>query len=112
MLRASADAVQQPADLAVAAGHGDGNVPHGDLLVAFVDAAMAGERAPILVAQDALAAAAGPDAVAEAAAVFGNFEMMTRIADGTGARLPEAAVNGLADIRERFGLDDFVSARS
>ena len=55
--------------------------------------------------------AAGPAAVGEAAAVIGNFEMMTRIADGTGARFPDGALGGLADIRDQFGLDSFVSAR-
>lgn len=111
MLRASANAVQQPADLAAATGHGDGNVPHGDHLVTFVNATMAGDRRAILDAQDALAMAAGPAAVGEAAAVIGNFEMMTRIADGTGARFPDGALGGLADIRNQFGLDGFVSAR-
>ena len=111
MLRASAEAVQQPVDLGVVRGRGDGNVPHGDRLVAFVDATLGGRSAEVRAAQHALAEAAGPAAVAEAAGVIGNFEMMTRIADGTGARFPTGALNGLADIRDQFGLDTFVSAR-
>lgn len=37
-------------------------------------------------ARAALVAAAGAELMVEAAAVLANFEMMTRVADGTGAR--------------------------
>lgn len=113
MLRASATAVDQPAELSVVSGaSGDGNVPAGAELLALVDAALsATPRTALPAARDALAAAAGPEAVGEAAAVIGNFEMMTRVADGTGARFPDGALDGLADLREQFGLDGFESAR-
>lgn len=46
-----------------------------------------------------------------AAAVIANFEMMTRLADGTGARLTPERIDAAASIRQTLGLDAFPSAR-
>ena len=112
MLRASSKAVGQPVDAAAAAGGASEGPPHGPLLVAFVDAttddpsSAEAERARL-----ALAEGAGPAALADAAAVLANFEMMTRVADGTGARQLPQRLQALTDERARLGLDDFASAR-
>lgn len=47
------------------------------------------------------------DAAAEAA----NFEMMTRLADGTGTPLDEMSVDPSAPLRRDLDLDDLASAR-
>ena len=39
------------------------------------------------------------------------FEMMTRVADGTGTAHPRARLDGIEDVREALGLDEFESAR-
>lgn len=48
----------------------------------------------------------------DAAAVIANFEMMTRIADGTGTTHPEGRLGFLDEARTTLGLDDFASHRS
>lgn len=60
-------------------------------LLAFTDAIAGFDAAALEAARAALADAAGEDFMVDAAAVAANFEMMTRVADGTGARFPSAA---------------------
>ncbi len=74
-------------DLAGALG-GDGGVEHGRELVAFATASteISGPAPRLLAARQALVAVAGVAAMVDAAAVAANFQMMTRLADGTGAR--------------------------
>lgn len=87
------------------------DVPCGPRLVAFVDAVVAGDAAQAGRAREALALEAGPAAVADAAAVLANFEMMTRVADGTGARQFPRRLATLQAERARLGLDAYPSAR-
>ncbi len=47
----------------------------------------------------------------DAAAVIANFEMMTRLADGTGARIPQDRVDASAGIVRAFGMADVPSRR-
>ncbi len=47
----------------------------------------------------------------DAAAVVGAFEMMTRVADGTGTSHPAARMGAFEPVREALGLDDYESAR-
>lgn len=113
MLRASAHATGHPVD-AVEAVQGrdvEQAVPHGSRLVAFVDAVVGGDEHAADGARARLAAAATPAAVAEAAAIVANFEMMTRVADSTGARLPTGALASTERERAALGVDAFDSAR-
>lgn len=48
----------------------------------------------------------------DTSAVIANFEMMTRLADGTGARLRPEQIAASVAMREELGLDDFPSART
>ena len=90
---------------------GDGGISHGEVLVAFVDAAHAGDPAAMDVARAAMARACGRDGLVDAAAVYANFQMMNRIADGTGTPLDEFAVEPSAEVRATLGLDDLASRR-
>ena len=111
MLRASSRAVGQSIDAVAAVEGGSTHMPLGRELVAFVDAVVDRDPARSAAARSALASAGGGTAVADAAAVLANFEMMTRVADGTGARqLPERLAT-LGDERARLGLDHYESAR-
>ena len=56
-------------------------------------------------------AAAGDAFMVDAAAVVANFEMMTRVADGTGARFPDEGAEGRARLAESLGIAAFASAR-
>ena len=80
-----------PADVsAVATGEGDAGLPHGAVLLAFADAIAGCDDGALAVARDRLEADAGEAFMIDAAAVAANFEMMTRVADGTGAKFPVA----------------------
>jgi len=52
----------------------------------------------------------GEKALVDAAAVVGNFQRMTRIADGTGIPLDDMMMALTADFREELGLNNFSSA--
>jgi hypothetical protein len=87
-------------------------VPHADALLALADAATLPDGTEGEVARAEararLVAAMGPRAMVDAAAVVANFEMMTRLADGTGAVLhsPDRAEAG-----RLAGADIFTSRR-
>jgi len=58
LLRASSEAIGEKAELDAAVGRGDGAVPHGELLVAFAEAATRGSE-ELAQARERLLAAAG-----------------------------------------------------
>lgn len=64
-------------------------IPHAGALVDFALAAVSPARdiAALTVTRDRLVAEMGEAAMVDAAAVVANFEMMTRLAEGTGAVL-------------------------
>jgi hypothetical protein len=88
------------------------SVPSAAALVGLVDAALStdqgegdGEQARERVRREL-----GSEALVDAAAVIGNFERMTRIADATGIPL-DAPVNVATEaIRAELGIDRFGSA--
>ena len=82
---------------------------HAATLMRFVDAIhtdddLARVRAETL---DVL----GTRATIDAAAVCANFQMMTRIADGTGTPLDAFSVEPSASLRHDLDLDELDSAR-
>ena len=101
-----------PADIdAIAGGDGDAGLPHGAELVAFTDAVAGVDEAALITARAALIASAGEEFMIDAAAVVANFEMMTRIADGSGARFAEEGAANRAALSEKLRISDFTSAR-
>jgi hypothetical protein len=77
-----------PADLtAVSDGSGDAGLPFGAELRAFAEAIAGWDDAALEQARAALVAATDERFMLDAAAVAANFEMMTRVADGTGSLL-------------------------
>ena len=112
MLSWSSTEAGTPADLAaIAHGVGDGGLPVGAELVAFADAVGGGDDDALLHARQRLSAAAGDEFMIDAAAVIANFEMMTRVADGTGARFPAESAGHRAALDARLDLARFTSAR-
>lgn len=115
MLRASSKLAGNETDLHAVMGAGAANtgIAHGALLVAFAEAAVAAadeSDAALASARAELLAAAGPDALVDAAAVVGNFQRMVRIADGSGIPV-DSRMNALtAGMREDLGIDQFGSA--
>jgi len=111
MLRASSDALGEPVELADAVHGAATAMPFGAELVGFVDAVTTGDTTASAAARAELEAVAGPAAVVDAAAVLANFEMMTRVADATGAVQFAQRLEALVSERLALGLDAFGSAR-
>ncbi len=88
----------------------DSGVDHGAELVAFAEAVVGEDDAALERARKELLAAAGPDALVDAAAVAGNFQRMVRIADGAGIPLDGAFAEMSADLREELDLSRYASA--
>ena len=87
-------------------------IPHAAELLAFSEAAVRGGEAALAQARQALLDTVGAEGLVDAAAVVGNFERMTRIADATGIPL-DLPVNVLAgDLQGDLGLTEFGSARN
>jgi hypothetical protein len=111
MLSWSSRETNQALDLlAVAEGRDGAGLDHGDQLVRFADACAADDDERLVIARAALIAVAGEAFMVDAAAVAANFEMMTRLADATGAAMPperlersaaEIAVMGVANLASR-----------
>ena len=113
MLRASVEAKQQAVDLrAITEGaHDDAvGVLHAAELSALAEAVILGGEKEIEHARAALRAKAGSAAVVDAAGVIGNFERMTRIADGTGIPLDAPVQLASEDFRGELGLAGFPSS--
>lgn len=112
MLSWSSTESGSPADIgAVVHGDGDAGLPFGAEIIAFVEAIGGFDEAALAAARDRLTAAAGEAFMIDAAAVVANFEMMTRVADGTGARFPSDAAARRAELDARLDIGGFTSAR-
>lgn len=102
MLRASMEAQGWELHLAGVADPGvDCGVPGGSTLLAFVDVTV-GRAGPVESIRRAVADAFGERGLIRAAAVMGNFEMMNRIADGTGMPVPRSRID--PEVIATFGL--------
>ena len=94
-----------PADVdALASGDGDAGLPHGALLMAFAEAIAQWDDHALATAREALVEATSAAFMIDAAAVAANFEMMTRVADGTGAQHAPEAVADRTALAARLGM--------
>lgn len=80
-------------------------VPGGNTLLDLVDAVLKGSEADIIAARRMVIEQLGPEAFVDAAAVFGNFEMMNRVAEGTGVPVAPQALEREAEMVQSLGLD-------
>lgn len=112
MLSWSSTESGEAADLsAIADGSGDGGLPFGREIIEFVDAIGGKDAEQLARARDQLVEAAGELFMIDTAAVVANFEMMTRVADGTGARFPLAGAARREQLDAQLGISGFTSAR-
>jgi hypothetical protein len=108
MLRESAIAFNVDLDIrAVVDDRYDSGVPGGALVLHFVDAVMTGTPSVRESARGAIIDALGTASRVDAAGVFANFQMMNRVAEGTGMPVPGAAIEREADMVESLGLSNF-----
>jgi hypothetical protein len=112
MLRWSSTATDQAVELeSVAAGTGEVGLAHGEVLLQFASACAGTDDDVLAAARAALADATDEAFMVDAAAVAANFEMMTRLADGTGAAMPAARLDAAADEIVAMGVADLASRR-
>jgi hypothetical protein len=88
----------------------DSGVPHSAAFINFVEAALT-HPTDLPSARQSLVNAIGVEGMVDAAAVIGNFQRMTRIADSTGIPLDAMAAEITAEMRQELGLNEFASAR-
>lgn len=98
---------------AVAVGDGDAGLRWSRELLGFATAAasLGGDRTTMDDARRELTAVAGPTVMVDAAAVAANFHMMTRLADGTGARYPASRLSEMASTIAQMGAAAMSSRR-
>jgi hypothetical protein len=112
MLSWSSSDSGEPADLAaVAAGDGEVGIEHAAALLRFVTACVERDDVALAAARTQLVAATDDAFMVDAAAVAANFEMMTRLADATGARMPAEVLERRAAAIGVMGVADLTSRR-
>src|SRR5262249_22215720 len=111
MLSWSSNETGQQVDLSrVADGRPGVGLPYGGALLDFAGACATGGD-ELVDARAALVAETDEAFMVDAAAVAANFEMMTRLADGTGAALPEERLQRSAAAIDAMGCATFTSRR-
>ena len=108
----STETGQQVELAAVADGSGDVGLDHGAALLRFASACGGNDDAELAAARAALVAETDVAFMVDAAAVAANFEMMTRLADGTGAVLTEERLSRASSVIETMGAADLLSRRN
>lgn len=87
------------------------NVEFARELIEFTTAATELDEIKLVEKRHALINVAGLDTTVDAAAVIANFEMMTRLADSTGARMQTDVVAERLAVATAMGVDKVVSRR-
>jgi hypothetical protein len=59
-------------------------------------------------AQAAIIDILGPESLVDAASVFGNFQMMNRVAEGSGIAIPQQAIDREAEVVTKLHLLDLM----
>jgi hypothetical protein len=112
LLRESSQAKGESCDLTLlTGGRGDGNIPHGDLLVAFADAVLGEDAGRLAEIQSAIRTTMGDAAFVDAAAVAATFNAIDRLADATGIPIEDANAESTAELRATLGLNAFAENR-
>jgi len=80
-------------------------------LVGLVDEMAKGDTNARRQARDAILDELGSESLVDAAAVFGNFEMMNRVAEGTGVTVPPQVLEREAEMMKTLGLEDTLKSQ-
>jgi hypothetical protein len=108
LLRESSKAKGEGFDLGLLTGTpGDGNIPHGALLVAFAEAVLGDNDRRLAGLQADIRTKLGDAALVDAAAVVATFNGIDRVADSTGIPIEDAKAEATADLREALGINAF-----
>ncbi|MCL1600237.1 MAG: hypothetical protein M3112_01715 [Actinomycetia bacterium] len=105
MLSSSANAYDYPLDIAAIRDPSiPTGIPGGTELLHFVDALVARAPKDLTRAQTAIINTFDQESLVDAAAVFGNFEMMNRVAEGSGIPISPQAMERMRDTIDELGL--------
>ena len=112
MLRESSKAKGEAYDLSLLTGaKGDGNIPHGALLVAFAEAVLGSDDRRLADIREAIRVEMGDAALVDAAAIVATFNAIDRVADATGIPIEDGRAGSTADIRATLGINAFAEQR-
>ena len=95
----------------VADGSGGLDLEHGDALLRYATQCAERDDEALAAARAALVDATDDAFMVDAAAVAANFEMMTRLADSTGARMPSDVHEARASQIAVMGVGELTSRR-
>jgi len=90
---------------------GDGNIPHGALLIQFADAVLGNDDQRLATIQSEIRAKLGDAALVDAAAIAATFNAIDRVADATGIPIEDNKVEMTADFRAALGINAFAENR-
>ena len=111
MLRASAPKFGVEANLRALTDAGtDLGVTSARELLAAADAAVLRDTDEIEVARADLLTTVGEPGAVRAFATAGNFEMMNRVAEGTGIPVPAQSIDRMRDTIADLGIDSFLKS--
>lgn len=88
-------------------------IPHSEALLRFANASVGTDSEELSKAREMLVNEMGAEAMVDVAGVTSNFQRMVRIADSTGTPpnpLGEGLEDLTEDLREKLGLNDYVTA--
>ena len=112
MLRESSKAKGENYDLTLLTGAaGDGNIPHGALLVAFAEAVLGSDDAGLSTIRSEVRARMGDAALVDAAAIVATFNAIDRVADSTGIPIEDGKAAATADFRAALGINALAENR-
>ena len=112
MLRESSKAKGEDYDLTLLTGAaGDGNIPHGALLVGFAEAVLGSDEARLSAIRSDVRARMGDAALVDAAAIVATFNAIDRVADSTGIPIEDGKAAATADVRAALGINAFAENR-
>ena len=86
-------------------------VPGGRELIGLVDAFLLGPEETRERARSAVIDVLGPEAMFDAATVFGNFEMMNRVAEGSGIGISAQRLEREADMVRALRLERIMKSQ-
>jgi hypothetical protein len=81
-------------------------IPGGNALLRFVDAVLGQPLQLLDDARSNVVQELGPEGLVDAAFVIGNFQMMNRVADGTGIHVASEKIEEEAELIATLGLLD------
>ena len=112
MLRESSKAKGEAYDLSLLTGaKGDGNIPHGALLVSFAEAVLGSDDQRLAIDRARILAELGEAALVDAAAIVATFNAIDRVADATGIPIEDGKAASTADFRAALGINAFAEQR-